>query len=166
MKVAVTYANGEIFQHFGHTEQFKIYEIEDKKVLRTRILLTEGEGHGALANLLAENNVDIAYSQLNNAIGLPFVDPYMIDTSLKYETVAVTMKEAVEIANNSRPDIKGAMLNIEGANQAVKLSWKTIMPALEFQANYGKGGIEEYRSAQVRMPLFARTCRFHAQCAR
>jgi len=59
MKIAVPYANGEIFQHFGHTEQFKIYEIEDKKVVRTRILLTEGEGHGALAHILAENQVDI-----------------------------------------------------------------------------------------------------------
>ena len=59
MKLAVTYANGEIFQHFGHTEQFKVYEIEDKKVVKTQILFTEGEGHGALANILAENKVDI-----------------------------------------------------------------------------------------------------------
>ena len=59
MKIAVTYANGEIFQHFRHTEQFKIYEIEDKQIVKTQILLTEGEGHGALANILKENNVDI-----------------------------------------------------------------------------------------------------------
>ena len=26
MKIAVTYENGEVFQHFGHTEQFKLYE--------------------------------------------------------------------------------------------------------------------------------------------
>jgi len=59
MKVAVTYAGGEIFQHFGHTEQFKIYEIEDKRVVSTTILSTEGKGHSALANLLADNGVDI-----------------------------------------------------------------------------------------------------------
>jgi hypothetical protein len=29
MKIAVTYENGMIFQHFGHTEQFKIYETEN-----------------------------------------------------------------------------------------------------------------------------------------
>ena len=28
MKIAVTYENGEIFQHFGHTEQFKVYDVE------------------------------------------------------------------------------------------------------------------------------------------
>lgn len=59
MKIAVTYADGEIFQHFGHTEQFKIYEIENNLVVKTQILLTEGEGHGALAGMLAENKVDI-----------------------------------------------------------------------------------------------------------
>lgn len=109
------------------------------------VLFAQTNMEEAKANLIAaENNVDIAYSKLNNAIGLPFCDPYMIDTSLKYEPVEVTMKEAVEIANNNRPDIKGVMLNIEGANQAVKLSWKTALPSLEFQANYAKGGIEDW----------------------
>ncbi|MBR5305130.1 MAG: TolC family protein [Candidatus Gastranaerophilales bacterium] len=119
------------------------YEVGSKA--KVDVLFAQTNMEDAKAQLIAaENNVDIAYSKLNNAIGLPFVDPYMIDTSLKYEPVAVTMKEAVEIANNNRPDIKGAMLNVEGANQAVKLSWKTIMPALEIQANYGKGGIEDW----------------------
>ena len=32
MKIAVTYENGQVFQHFGHTEQFKIYEAAEGKV--------------------------------------------------------------------------------------------------------------------------------------
>lgn len=109
------------------------------------VLFAQTNMEEARAQLIsAENNVDIAYSQLNNAIGLPFVDPYMIDMALKYEPVAVTMREAVEIANNSRPDLKGAMLNVDMANQAVKLSWKTMLPSLEIQANYAKGGIEDW----------------------
>ena len=94
--------------------------------------------------ITALNNIDIAYSKLNNAIGLPFVDPYMIDTTIRYENVDITMKEAIEIANASRPDLKGAMLNVEEANQAVKLSWKTFFPKLEFQANYATGGIDSW----------------------
>ena len=27
MRIAVTYENGQIFQHFGHTEAFKIYDV-------------------------------------------------------------------------------------------------------------------------------------------
>lgn len=109
------------------------------------VLFAQTNMEEARAQLIsAENNIDIAYSQLNNAMGLPFCDPYMIDVSLRYEPVSITMKDAVEIANVSRPDIKGAMLGVDTANQAVKLSWKTIMPSIEFQANYGKGGIEDW----------------------
>ena len=53
MKIAVTYDNGMIFQHFGHTESFKVYEVEDGKVLSSRIVATNGTGHGALADFLA-----------------------------------------------------------------------------------------------------------------
>lgn len=119
------------------------YEVGSKA--KVDVLFAQTNMEDARAQLIAaQNNVDIAYSQLNNAIGLPFVDPYMVDTSLKYEPVALTMKEAVEIANNNRPDIKGAMLNVEGANQAVKLSWKTVLPSLEIQANFAKGGIDDW----------------------
>ena len=52
MRVAVTYENGEIFQHFGHTEQFKIYDIEDGKIIASAVVDTNGSGHGALAGVL------------------------------------------------------------------------------------------------------------------
>jgi predicted Fe-Mo cluster-binding NifX family protein len=58
MKIAVTYENGEIFQHFGHTEQFKIYKIEDGKVVSSEVVSTMGSGHGALAGFLKEQGVD------------------------------------------------------------------------------------------------------------
>ncbi len=59
MKIAVTYENGEIFQHFGHTEQFKIYEVEDGKVVASEVVDTEGSGHGALADFLEDNSVEM-----------------------------------------------------------------------------------------------------------
>lgn len=58
MKIAVTYENGNIFQHFGHTEQFKVYEIADEKVADSQVVSTEGSGHGALAILLSDLKVD------------------------------------------------------------------------------------------------------------
>lgn len=58
MRIAVTYHNGEIFQHFGHTEQFKIYDLQDSKVTASVVLSTDGSGHGALATFLKERNVD------------------------------------------------------------------------------------------------------------
>ena len=59
MKLAVTYENGEIFQHFGHTEQFKIYQIENEQIVSSDIVDTNGSGHGALADLLSSLNVDV-----------------------------------------------------------------------------------------------------------
>lgn len=58
MKIAVTYENGQIFQHFGHTEQFKIYEVMDGAILSGQVIDTNGSGHSALAELLSELHVD------------------------------------------------------------------------------------------------------------
>ena len=59
MRIAVTYADGEIFQHFGHTQQFKVYEVENGSVVSTQIVDTNGSGHGALASLLGGLNVNM-----------------------------------------------------------------------------------------------------------
>ncbi len=59
MKIAVTYQNGQIFQHFGHTEQFKIYDIADKKITGSSIVDTNGSGHGALAGFLSSAGVNV-----------------------------------------------------------------------------------------------------------
>lgn len=59
MKIAVTYENGQVFQHFGHTEQFKVYEVEDGKIISSEIVDTNGQGHGALAGFLFGGGVDV-----------------------------------------------------------------------------------------------------------
>jgi predicted Fe-Mo cluster-binding NifX family protein len=59
MRIAVTYDNGEIFQHFGHTEQFKVYDIEEGKIISSEVVSTNGSGHGALAGVLGALNADV-----------------------------------------------------------------------------------------------------------
>ena len=59
MKIAVTYDNGNIFQHFGRTESFKVYEVEDNKVISSEVIGSNGVGHGALAGLLSGQSVDV-----------------------------------------------------------------------------------------------------------
>ena len=58
MRIAVTYENGEIFQHFGHTEQFKVYDIDGGKIVSSEVVDTNGSGHGALAGVLSALHVD------------------------------------------------------------------------------------------------------------
>lgn len=60
MKIAVTYDNnGGIFQHFGHTEAVKVYDIQDKKVVGTSILSTDGSGHSAIADFLNDTDAKV-----------------------------------------------------------------------------------------------------------
>lgn len=59
MKIAVTYKDGVVFPHFGHTEQFKVYEVEEGKVISSEVIGAGGSGHGALAALLGERKIDV-----------------------------------------------------------------------------------------------------------
>jgi len=59
MRIAVTYENGEVFQHFGHSQQFKLYDIEDGKIVSEQVMDTNGQGHGALAGFLSGAQADI-----------------------------------------------------------------------------------------------------------
>ena len=58
MKIAVTYDNGQVYQHFGHCAQFKLYEIEAGKVVSSKIIDAAGSGHSLLAGFLMMNGVD------------------------------------------------------------------------------------------------------------
>lgn len=58
MRIAVTYENGQVFQHFGHTERFKVYDVENNKVVTATTVNTNGSGHGALADILKKISVD------------------------------------------------------------------------------------------------------------
>ena len=58
MRIAVTYENGEVFQHFGHSEQFKLYDVEDGRIIGEQIISSDGNGHCALAGLLQAVKAD------------------------------------------------------------------------------------------------------------
>lgn len=59
MKIAVIIRKRKVFQHFGKTESFKIYEVEDNQIVSSEVISSNGSGHGALAGLLAEQGIDV-----------------------------------------------------------------------------------------------------------
>ncbi len=59
MKIAVTYENGMVFQHFGRTQQFKVYEVVDGKMVDMKVVSSNGSGHGALAGVLSGLDVNV-----------------------------------------------------------------------------------------------------------
>ena len=58
MRVAVTYENGNVFQHFGHSEKFKIYDVEDGHIVKADVIDTKGQGHGALVGFLQAQEIN------------------------------------------------------------------------------------------------------------
>ncbi len=88
----------------------------------------------------AKYGVDIATSRLNNAMGLPFVEPYEVVGKLPFDSTSFSIKRAIEYANDFRPDLKMALANIKMADQYVKLAKKTAFPRIEFAANLSSGG--------------------------
>ena len=59
MKIAVTYDNGTVFQHFGRTESFKLFDIENNEIISSKVITDLGVGHEALAGLLAGYDIDV-----------------------------------------------------------------------------------------------------------
>lgn len=59
MKIAITCENDTVFQHFGHTPEFAVFETVPGKVVSEKRLATGESGHGALATLLAEEKVEL-----------------------------------------------------------------------------------------------------------
>jgi len=59
MKIAVPYENGQVFQHFGHTEQFKVYEVAEGAIVSEEVVSTNGSGHGALALFLQQAGAEV-----------------------------------------------------------------------------------------------------------
>jgi len=93
MKIAVTYENGFVFQHFGHTASFKIYEIADGKVVSSRVVDTNGSGHGALAGFLCAQGVD---TLICGGIGMGARIALMEEEITIYGGVSGDADEAVE----------------------------------------------------------------------
>ena len=59
MRIAVPYENGEVFQHFGRTAQFRLYDVENGEITKEQTADTDGSGHGALAGFLQAVQADV-----------------------------------------------------------------------------------------------------------
>lgn len=88
----------------------------------------------------ASNAVNLAVAQLNNVMGVPFIDPYSVQERLRYTPTDITFEEAVEIARESRPDLKLAETKVEAAKQTLKLVKKSYFPTISVEGQYQRGG--------------------------
>lgn len=88
----------------------------------------------------AENRVNSAVAQLNNIMGVPYLEQYKIDDALKLVPLELSFEEAISIARESRPELKQAELKLEASNQNIKLAKKAFLPKLTVKAQAQRGG--------------------------
>ena len=83
MRIAITYdeETGQVYQHFGHTEKFKLYDTDNRKILSTTVIPTAGSGHAALAQFLIGQGVDAV---ICGGIGLGMQEALMRESLLVY----------------------------------------------------------------------------------
>ena len=140
MKIAVTYENGEIFQHFGHTVQFKLYDIEDGKIVNEQIVDTNCSGHGALAGFLQAAKVDALicgdmvkrskpapdiFLKAAEAISIAPTDGFVIEDSYN----GIRAAHAAALRPIMVPDLKAP-------DEEMKVKTEVILPDLDVVRTY------------------------------
>lgn len=88
----------------------------------------------------ADNAVNLAIAKLNNVMGVPFIDEYNIQERLRYDPIDVSLNGAVDIARESRPELKLAEIKVETAKQTLKLVKKSYYPTLSVEGQFQVGG--------------------------
>ena len=93
-----------------------------------------------LKQIQANSAVSLAIAKLNNIMGVPYIEKYSVIDKLEYKPVILSFEELIDIARDSRPELKLAELKVEQANQTVKLAKKSFYPTISFETQYQKGG--------------------------
>ena len=88
----------------------------------------------------AENAVNLAAAKLNNVMGLPYIQKYDISEKLQYKPTNITFTQAIDIARDSRPELKHAEIKVEGAHQTLNLTKKSFLPTISVEGQYQRGG--------------------------
>jgi len=90
----------------------------------------------------SENNIEITEARLEHTVGLPHTHMYKISNQLDYAILDISIDMLIEIANNSRPELKYAQKRIDYAQKHEKSVVKEITPKLNLFGSYGGGGLK------------------------
>jgi outer membrane protein TolC len=88
----------------------------------------------------ADNAVNLAIAKLNNVMGVPYIQKYEVTEKLQYIPIHLSFEEAIDIARDSRPELKQAEIKVEGAHQTVNLTKKSFLPTISVEGQYQRGG--------------------------
>ena len=88
----------------------------------------------------ATNSVNLAIAKLNNVMGVPFIEKYDITDRLQFKPIDISFEKAIDIARDSRPELKLAEIKVEEYHQTVNLAKKSYFPTISLEGQYQRGG--------------------------
>lgn len=59
MKIAIPYNEGNVFEHFGRTKSFKVYDLQNGVIENTVFINADGSGHSELISMLKSVDVEL-----------------------------------------------------------------------------------------------------------
>ncbi|MBR6126307.1 TolC family protein [bacterium] len=133
-------AEESVLRYSAFYEQAKVYNSVGE---RSKVDVTIAQVNLSNAKWLliqAEHNVKIAMAKLNNSMGLPYFNKYILNDGLKFNACDISLEKAIEIAQKSRPEFKLAEVKVEQARQNVKLVQKSYFPQFTIEGQYQVGG--------------------------
>ena len=105
------------------------------------VTIAETNLSNAKLNLIqADNSVNLAIAKLNNVMGLPYLEKYEVPERLQFKPINITFEQAIDIARESRPELKMAEIKVEEAHQTLKLAKKSFFPTISLEGQYQRGG--------------------------
>ncbi len=144
---ALLYANEDMKVKEDNVNRFEMFYNQAKAMyeigMNPKVDVTIAEvnlSNAKLQLIQAKKNLEVNAAQLNNAMGINFMTHFNIHERLKYAPCDITLEQAIEIAEDSRPDLKIAKLNIESSRQKMQLTKKSYFPKITAQGNIAVGG--------------------------
>ena len=110
MKIAVAYENGNVFEHFGHSRQFKIYETDGQNIVKEEVIESEGSGHSAMAGLLAGLDINAVIcggigGGAANALGEAGIEVYSGVSGNADEALEAYLNEATSLTRHLQAEL-------------------------------------------------------------
>lgn len=135
------------FQH--HLDQAKgFYDVGTRA--RIDVIKAEVDLSNAKLSLInAENNLKIAWVNLNNAMGVPDAAEYAIEDDLSFHAYVITLQDATAKSFENRPDLRSIAARRQAAESNISVARSGYFPILSGSASYNKASIDRQHPSDL-----------------
>ena len=97
-------------------------------------------GNAKLNYIKAKNTIDMAYAQLNNAMGLPEYANYDVNDKFDSKAYSLSFDDAIQKAYETRPEYLAAKKKADASKLLIRSSKRAFAPDINAFGSYTSGG--------------------------